>query len=75
LLKRSTQVCSCRPGVGRLPRGTDIHGLGEFILSTMEGGVMQARTHRDIAYFDRSIAQLRHHMALLETSARQGAAA
>jgi TetR/AcrR family transcriptional repressor of nem operon len=58
---------------GRLPRGTDIQGLAEFILTTMEGGVMQARTHRDIAYFDRSIAQLRHHMALLEASARQAA--
>lgn len=62
-------------GAERLPRGTDIQGLAEFILTTMEGGVMQARTHRDIAYFDRSIAQLRHHMGLLETSARQGAAA
>ena len=62
-------------GAGRLPRGTDIQGLAEFILTTMEGGVMQARTHRDIAYFDRSIAQLRHHMALLAASARQGAAA
>ena len=60
-------------GAARLPRGTDIQGLAEFILTTMEGGVMQARTHRDIAYFDRSIAQLRHHMTLLETSARQAA--
>jgi hypothetical protein len=25
----------------------------------MEGGVMQARTYRDVAYFDRSVAQLR----------------
>jgi len=57
----------------RLPRETDIQGLAEFILTTMEGGVMQARTHRDIAYFDRSIDQLRHHMALLAMSARQGA--
>ncbi len=57
----------------RLPRGTNIQGLAEFILTTMEGGVMQARTHRDIAYFDRSIDQLRHHVALLEESARLGA--
>ena len=57
----------------RLPRETDIQGLAEFILTTMEGGVMQARTHRDIAYFDRGIDQLRHHMALLAMSARQGA--
>ena len=34
---------------------------------------MQARTHRDIAYFDRSIAQLRQHMTLLAASAKQAA--
>lgn len=52
-----------------LPSGTDLKGLSEFILTTMEGAVMQARTHREIGYFDRSIAQLRQHMALL--TARQ----
>jgi AcrR family transcriptional regulator len=60
-------------GAERLPRGTDVQGLAEFILTIMEGGVMQARTHRDIAYFDRSIAQLRQHMTLLAQSARQAA--
>ena len=60
-------------GAERLPHGTDIQGLAEFILTTMEGGVMQARTHRDIAYFDRSIDQLRHHMDMLGQSARQAA--
>jgi TetR/AcrR family transcriptional repressor of nem operon len=60
-----------REGAERLPPDTDIQGLAEFILTTMEGGVMQARTHRDIAYFDRSIAQLRHHMTLLDAAARQ----
>ena len=60
-----------REGAERLPPGTDIPGLAEFILTTMEGGVMQARTHRDIAYFDRSIGQLRHHMTLLDAAARQ----
>ena len=25
----------------------------------MEGGVMQARTYRDVAHFDRAVAQLR----------------
>jgi len=55
---------------GRLPHGTDVPALAEFILTTMEGGVMQARTHRDIAYFDRNIDQLRHHMDLLAERAR-----
>jgi hypothetical protein len=31
----------------------------------MEGGVMQARTFRDIAHFDRAIAQLRTHFDAL----------
>jgi TetR/AcrR family transcriptional repressor of nem operon len=60
-------------GSDRLPKGADIQGLAEFILTTMEGGVMQARTHRDIAYFDRSIDQLRQHMALLAANAKQAA--
>ena len=58
-----------KDAAGRLPPGLDLRGLSEFILTTMEGAVMQARTHRDIGYFDRSIGQLRQHMALL--AARQ----
>jgi TetR/AcrR family transcriptional repressor of nem operon len=53
----------------QLPRRTDKRALAEFILATMEGGVMQARTHRDIAYFDRSITMLRNHFDLLEARA------
>jgi AcrR family transcriptional regulator len=60
-----------REGAERLPPNTDIQGLAEFILTTMEGGVMQARTHRDIVYFDRGISQLRHHLTLLAAAARQ----
>lgn len=52
----------------RFPRGTDFRALAELALSVMEGGVMQARTYRDIARFDRTIAQLRAHLdALQET--------
>lgn len=54
-----------RDASDRLPPDQDLRALSEFILTTMEGGVMQARTHRDIGYFDRSIGQLRQHMALL----------
>jgi hypothetical protein len=28
----------------------------------MEGAVMQARTYRDVAVFDRAVAQLRRHV-------------
>ena len=55
----------------RLPGGTDRHALAEFILTTMEGAIMQARTAQDIAVFDRNIAVLREHVALLENAARQ----
>jgi AcrR family transcriptional regulator len=50
---------------GRLPPDTDRPALAEFVLTVMEGGVMQARTHRDVAFFDRAVAQLRRHFDLL----------
>ena len=43
----------------RFPAGTDLRGLAELALNVMEGGVMQARTYRDVAYFDRAVAQYR----------------
>lgn len=43
----------------RFPPDTDLRAIAELALSVMEGGVMQARTYRDVAYFDRAIAQLR----------------
>lgn len=49
----------------RLPGDLDRKALAELVLTTMEGGVMQARTHRDVAYFDRGIAALRHYFELL----------
>ena len=51
-------VRACLDEAG-LHEGTDTAALAEFVLTVMEGGVMQARTHRDVAYFDRSVAQLR----------------
>lgn len=54
----------------RLPKQTDRGALAQFVLTTMEGGVMQARTHRDVAYFDRAVAQLRAHFDLLEAAAK-----
>lgn len=49
----------------RLPADLDRPALGEFVLTTMEGGVMQARTHRDVAYFDRGVKALRDHFDML----------
>ena len=57
----------------RLPADTDKRALAQFVLTAMEGGVMQARTYRDVAYFDRAVAQLRAHFTLLEAAAKQAA--
>ena len=53
----------------RLPRSLDRRELARFVLTTMEGGVMQARTHRDVAYFDSSVRQLRHYFDHLQCEA------
>ena len=44
---------------------TDFRGLAQFVLTVMEGGVMQARARRDIEPFDASVHQLRQYLALL----------
>jgi TetR/AcrR family transcriptional regulator, transcriptional repressor for nem operon len=49
----------------RLPADADPQAIAEFVLTAMEGGVMQARTYRDVAYFDRAVAQLRAYLAAL----------
>ena len=54
----------------RLPPGTDHNGLAQLVLSVMEGGVMQARTHRNLASFDAGVVALRHYFRLLEREAR-----
>ncbi len=54
----------------RLPADTDKLALAEFVLTTMEGGVMQARTHRDVGFFERNVTMLRTHFDLLEARAR-----
>ncbi len=53
----------------RLPSDLDRHGLAIFTLTAMEGGVMQARTHRRIDAFDRSVAMLRDYVTRLENQA------
>jgi TetR/AcrR family transcriptional regulator, transcriptional repressor for nem operon len=56
----------------RLPRDLDRHGLAIFTLTTMEGGVMQSRTHRNLEAFDRSVAMLRDYVRRLEREAQGG---
>ena len=54
----------------RLPRGQDPEQLAVFALTTMEGAVMQSRTHRSLAAFDASVAALRDYLQRLEADAR-----
>lgn len=49
----------------RIPAETDRKALAEFILTVMEGAIMQARTARDIGVFDRNVEVLRKHLDLL----------
>jgi AcrR family transcriptional regulator len=53
----------------RLPATLDRRELAELVLTVMEGGVMQARTFRDIARFDRSVRQLRLYFDQLQRDA------
>ena len=48
-----------REAAHRFEPGTDVRALAELTLNVMEGGVMQARTYRDVACFDRAVTQLR----------------
>ena len=57
----------------RLPAALDRRRLAEFVLTVMEGAVMQARTYRDIGYFDRNIAMLRDQVDLLIREAEREA--
>jgi AcrR family transcriptional regulator len=57
----------------RLPAGLDRKALAEFIMTTMEGAIMQARTYRDLGYFDRNVAVLRDHLAMLGERAKAAA--
>ncbi len=56
----------------RLPSDLDRHALAVFTLTTMEGGVMQSRTHRSLGAFDQSVAMLRDYVTRLEETAKDG---
>jgi TetR/AcrR family transcriptional regulator, transcriptional repressor for nem operon len=59
----------------RLPRELERRALATFVLTTMEGAVMLARTFRDIGHFDAAIRQLRAHFDRLGRGApRRGGA-
>jgi AcrR family transcriptional regulator len=62
----TARVRACFEAVAdRLPADVAPADLAHFTLTTMEGGVMLARTHRDLACFDRAVASLRNYVERL----------
>jgi TetR/AcrR family transcriptional regulator, transcriptional repressor for nem operon len=59
---------------GRLPVDVDRADLAAFVLTVMEGGVMQSRTYRDLAAFDACVGVLRDYFTRLEAAAASAAA-
>jgi len=53
----------------RLPRGVARTQLAHFILTVMEGGIMQARARASLVPFDESVAQLRAYFDSLQALA------
>jgi TetR/AcrR family transcriptional repressor of nem operon len=49
----------------RIPEETNLKTLSKFVLTVMEGGVMQSRAHRAIEPFDASVEHLRGYFRLL----------
>src|SRR5690349_2309058 len=61
---RAVEGC-LRDAGSRIPRDVNRRELASFVLTAMEGGVMQARTHRTVATFDAAVARLRDYFARL----------
>lgn len=55
-----------REAADRLPGGIDFERMSRFVLTVMEGGIMQARGHRDVKRYDDSVAQLRDYFDRLQ---------
>lgn len=53
----------------RLPASVDRNALARFVLTVMEGAIMQSRAAGSLEPFDQSIAQMRAHFTQLEAQA------
>jgi AcrR family transcriptional regulator len=56
----------------RLPPDLNREHMAQFVLTVMEGGVMQARAHGSIEPFDACVAQLRDYFDRLVSEGSQG---
>ena len=54
----------------RFPPRCDLRRLSVFVLTVMEGAVMQARSFKSIAPFDDSVRELREYLELLQRQPR-----
>lgn len=52
-----------------LGRELDTRRTASFVLTVMEGAVMQARTYRDLGPFDAAVTTLRHYFTTLQRAA------
>lgn len=57
----------------RLPADLDRAALSRFVLTVMEGGIMQARAHGSIEPYDNGVAMLRDYFGRLTGENREGA--
>jgi AcrR family transcriptional regulator len=64
-------VEQCFRETRRLPEDVDARQLAVFVLTTMEGAVMLARTYRDFQAYDAAIASLRDYIDHLIASETQ----
>lgn len=71
--KRAIEQCLIDAG-SRLPQGVNRSSLATFILTVMEGGVMQARAHRSLAPFEESVRLLRDYIDRLMQAAASASA-
>jgi TetR/AcrR family transcriptional regulator, transcriptional repressor for nem operon len=55
----------------RIPADVNLKTLAKFVLTVMEGGVMQSRAHRAIEPFDASVDHLREYFRLLMAQREQ----
>ncbi len=62
-----------RAARARFPNDVDLAALSTFVLTTMEGGVMLARTYRDVAPFDAAVVELRAYFDRLLAQSAAGA--
>ncbi len=52
---------SVEAALDRLPEGADPEALASFILTVMEGGMMQAKAYKSLEPFETAVAQLRDY--------------